>query len=1151
MPVRISALSRSWFLPAILLLLLLCVLSLRAETVVTSLEQFRNLPLDAKDQPITYRLECLVTYYDDDWNSLWVQDAASAAYVNPGSRPLPIRAGQRIRAFGTLPNARELSFAGAIVQILGEETPVPVPLENRVDQVAMFNNRLVAVDALVDRPAPFAAEGHQQYLLSLEGRPALAWLRLAPGESAPELANTRVHLTGVYNPSLDPTGALAGLQLMVASSAQIRVLARLAEDPRFAITRTPIDRLPECPANALVRVIGHVVGHEPGISLQLRDDTGQLEVRNAQTLPCAIGTAVEAIGYPRVVATNWQLYDPTYRLLAQPEVNLPSPDARQPLRLAAQIEELSLDAAATARPVRLAGVVTWAHLDAPFFFLQDASGGIRVFRDRTDARICPAGRRVEVVGTTRLGPFAPAVDASDIVKLGDSVLPSPAVISLERAMTGAEEARYVELRGYVRDLVQDGPWNRLTVATPSGDFTAHLAASEPLGPVVDSVVRLRGVCSAAANEQRQLRGVDLWLSDASAIQITEPALPDQFSRPLRKIETLGRYGSIQTHEHRLRIRGSVTHQEPGERVDVIEDVAALVVLSRTPARFTPGDQIEAVGFLGRQGARLALHESVVRKIGTGPLPPPAALTPEQWMQPAWVGRLVSVEGQLISTADAGDRTRLTIQSGNTLAEAYLSGPAGSWSIGSRVRLIGAHDLQYDAYNHPSLLRLNLRTAADVVVLRLPPWFTRGRILVVAGVLALGALLAGLWGAALRRRVRRQTDQIRLQLERESRLEAELQRTSKLEALGLLAGGIAHDFNNLLTVVMGNLSLMRGQTDLEPDTVACIDQAEQAVGRSRDLTMQLLTFAKGGNPVRTAVSLSEVVQEVTRFTLHGSNVRANFTAPPDLWPADVDKGQISQVVQNIVINAVQAMAQGGRLDLDLANEEVTVDHRLLAAGRYIRLTISDTGPGIPPHALPRIFDPYFTTKKAGHGIGLATVHSIVKKHQGHITVSSPPGGGARFQIWLPAAPSPLPGGAPPPPAAPVAATNRGRALVLDDEEPIRRLATAMLKHLGFETIAVSDGADAIRTYAAARHEGRPFKLVILDLTIPGGVGGEETIRELRRIDPEVCAIVSSGYSNNPVLSDHRAFGFKGMVSKPYELNDLALVVEELLGNGPPH
>lgn len=368
---------------------------------------------------------------------------------------------------------------------------------------------------------------------------------------------------------------------------------------------------------------------------------------------------------------------------------------------------------------------------------------------------------------------------------------------------------------------------------------------------------------------------------------------------------------------------------------------------------------------------------------------------------------------------------------------------------------------------------------------------------------------------------------------------------------MLAGGIAHDFNNLLTVVMGNLSLMRGQTDLEPDTVACIDQAEQAVGRSRDLTMQLLTFAKGGNPVRTAVSLSEVVQEVTRFTLHGSNVRANFTAPPDLWPADVDKGQISQVVQNIVINAVQAMAQGGRLDLDLANEEVTVDHRLLAAGRYIRLTISDTGPGIPPHALPRIFDPYFTTKKAGHGIGLATVHSIVKKHQGHITVSSPPGGGARFQIWLPAAPSPLPGGAPPPPAAPVAATNRGRALVLDDEEPIRRLATAMLKHLGFETIAVSDGADAIRTYAAARHEGRPFKLVILDLTIPGGVGGEETIRELRRIDPEVCAIVSSGYSNNPVLSDHRAFGFKGMVSKPYELNDLALVVEELLGNGPPH
>ena len=1122
--------------------LLLCV-PLQAETVVNSLQEFWALSAEAKEKPLTFRFDCQVTYYDNEWHTLWVQDETAAAYVNPGPRPLPIKSGQRIIAFGKLPNAHELTFAGAILQVRGPGSPVPLPMEHRIEHIGPLSNRLVTAEALVDRMAP-PLFGHQQYLLSIQGRLAQLWLRLGPGESAPNLLGERIRFTGVYSPTLDPAGALAVLNLMVPSSAHIRRIARLDDDPRFEIPRTPIARLADSPADVLVRVAGAAVGQESGKWLQIRDDSGQIELRNAQTLPCPNGTAVEAIGYPRVSGTDWQLADPTYRLAKGQRTALVPADPGQPLRLAAQVGELSIDDAASARPVLLAGVVTWSHPEAPFFFLQDASGGVSIFRNTSKVAAPPPGRRIEVHGNTRMGVFAPAVEASAVARAGDAALPSPEVVSLDQAMTGAKEARFVELTGYVRELERRPPWNRLVVATPSGDFHATIAVDEAIGPVLDSVVRLRGVCTSSTNEQGQLGSVNLWVPGAAAIQITEPALPDPFARPLRSLRNLGRYGSIETDAQRIRVRGLVAHQDPGESLALLEEGASLLVLARDPAPFAPGDQIEAVGFLGHQGRRLALREALVRRTGAGTLPTPRELATGDWARPAHVGQIVSLEGVLISTADAGGRTRLTIQSGNTLAEAYLRGES-SWPIGSQLRLTGVHDLQYDAAGRPSLPRLNLRGPDDVHVLHRPPWFTRGRILVIAGVLALGAILIGLWGVALRRRVRQQTDQIRHQLEREAHLERELQRTSRLEALGLLAGGIAHDFNNLLTVVMGNLSLLRDTPRLDDDALACLDQAEKAVGRSRDLTMQLLTFAKGGNPVRTAVPLAEVVQEATRFALHGSTVSPSFDFAPDLWPAEVDKGQISQVVQNVVINAVQAMPQGGRVELALANEPITAGHPILAAGRYVRLTIADTGPGIPAEALPRIFDPYFTTKKSGHGIGLATVHSIVKKHQGHVTVDSKLGEGTHFRIWLPAARLETP--APPPAAAPAPKTTlHGRALVLDDEESIRRLASTMLARLGLEPTTVADGAEAIRAYTAAREEGRPFSVVILDLTIPGGLGGEETIRELRRVDPSVCAIVSSGYSNNPVLSDHRAFGFKGMVSKPYELADLALVLEQLLG-----
>ncbi len=378
-----------------------------------------------------------------------------------------------------------------------------------------------------------------------------------------------------------------------------------------------------------------------------------------------------------------------------------------------------------------------------------------------------------------------------------------------------------------------------------------------------------------------------------------------------------------------------------------------------------------------------------------------------------------------------------------------------------------------------------------------------------------------------------------------RLEQELVRATKLESVGILAGGIAHDFNNILTAVMGNVALAALDVAADSEAGRCLAEAEKATLRARDLTQQLLTFAKGGEPVRTAVRLDAVVREIATFTLHGSKVKAQFEVPDDLWAADADKGQIGRVVQNLVLNAVQAMPDGGTVRIALGNEHADGLARLsLAPGDYVKIEISDTGIGIKPEHLPRIFDPYFTTKQMGSGLGLAAVYSIVKKHRGTIDVESLLGLGTTFRIWLPASHEPT-NGSGGVVRQPQTLSLKGRVLFMDDEEAIRQMATFLLRRFGFEVECAVDGAEAVEKFRAAQGERRPFALVIMDLTVPGGMGGKEAISRLRELDPKVKAIVSSGYSSDPVLANYREHGFCGVATKPYEVSDLARVLRDAL------
>jgi PAS domain S-box-containing protein len=378
-------------------------------------------------------------------------------------------------------------------------------------------------------------------------------------------------------------------------------------------------------------------------------------------------------------------------------------------------------------------------------------------------------------------------------------------------------------------------------------------------------------------------------------------------------------------------------------------------------------------------------------------------------------------------------------------------------------------------------------------------------------------------------------------------EAELQKMEKLTSLGILAGGIAHDFNNILTGILGNLSLAMLSTPRKGQVFRRLAEAEQATVRARDLVQQLLTFAKGGAPVKEVASLEEIIRDSATFTCRGSQVRCDFAFHKDLWPAEVDPGQISQVIQNLVINGIQAMPTGGAIIIRAENATLKEDLGLpLPPGRYVRIKVQDQGIGIPPDYLPNIFDPYFSTKQKGSGLGLATSYSIIKNHDGYMTVESTLGVGTIFFIYLPASTQKVrsvhKGSVGP------FHQGRGRILVMDDDAGVRRVAGKILKHLGYEVEFAVDGADAIEKYKQACSTGQPFDLVIMDLTIPGGMGGKEALQALLEIEPQTRAIVSSGYADDPIMTHYQDYGFSGVIKKPYRVDTFSYILHEVLGQG---
>jgi len=378
-------------------------------------------------------------------------------------------------------------------------------------------------------------------------------------------------------------------------------------------------------------------------------------------------------------------------------------------------------------------------------------------------------------------------------------------------------------------------------------------------------------------------------------------------------------------------------------------------------------------------------------------------------------------------------------------------------------------------------------------------------------------------------------------------EAQMLTESKLESVGLLAGGIAHDFNNMLTAIIGNLSLARMPGSTPEEISQWLADGETAALGAKELTQQLLTFARGGAPIRKPTLLHALILETCQFALRGSNVQCDYSLDADARPVEVDQGQIRQILNNLVINARQSMPQGGKMTARMENADLTVNSvPPLPVARYVKISIHDQGPGIPPEHLSRIFEPYFTTKKTGSGLGLATVYSVVRKHDGQVNVVSQLGKGTTFEIFLPVSRQPVPAAAAEP--KPESGSAHGRVLVVDDEAPIRKFLGILLHKFGYETETANDGGEAIERYVAAQTRGAPFDVVVMDLTIPNGMGGCEATRQLRELDPKALVIASSGYSLDPVMANYRDYGFCGVMPKPYRAEELNRMLKEVIRSG---
>ena len=1043
------------------------------------------------------RIEGRVSYVDIGWRNMWFEHGGAGHFAPLASDPPALRNGMRFRLEGTLIPQEGLSASRTTLTVIEEsgEPDVVFDATATVNEIPRYDRRNVVVEGAVD-VQQLMDDTHLRIMLMVDRRPVVCWVSPRDPRALPDYRGRVLRVTGLYSGRIDPGGSQSTIEIWVADESRIIDLGPVSESAWFSGRESSVGAVGTLPLGERVMVRGVVAKRRGGEGLQLRGVDGDLWVQSNQEEVFNRGAPVVVVGEVAV--------DQSRRVLDQAVIRLAEAEEGDRIRaeMAAvpgrveQIREMSMAEAAEGRDVELLGTVTWMFPGFDFFYLSDYSGGTRVRFDPAVFHPPALYKFLLLRGRTVMGPSGPEVELMGIEDKGARGHPEPLSIDVKDALAGGVEAQWVEMRGFLREVVSEGDWRRLRMTSPSGDFVVLLHSPVNFVANPGSLLRVRGVLETTRDERGLVRQVQLRTPFLHDIHLEEESPADPFSVRALPIGNLERLAVLEDML-RVHVQGRVVHARANGSF-VIENDGGAEVFSRLPGPMSRNQVVDVVGVLGREGVRIVLRDGLVREATDADWPEaaPRSLEADQLLDWRNEARLVALEGRVIATSVDLREMRLALVSAGTSWEAQLPILAGEVptivpQIGSVVRLTGVGRLILGRSLRPESFALELRDPADIEVLARPHWLTAQLALILMGGLAVVAAIAAGAVLVLRRQVNRQTQQMREQLELQHTLEAQLERDRRYRAVGALAGGIAHDFNNHLTAIIGNLSLLQADPLVSVEAKELADDAEQSARRARDVTRQLSTLAKGGQPVTSAVAVTAWLERAVRKVLPTAwSVRMAVESDFNLA---LDESQMTRAVKTLVKHLVQRCGARGSLQVEVNR---------VADRQLVSIRLGDDGPVPDEPALEGIFDPYGESVYGDERFDMALAFSIVKRHGGDLSARAV--NGMQIEVLLPLVESRPPFAVPAKSiVAPVVSSPERipeprsalRVLVLEDEPSVVRILERMLAKFGHEGVILPEGQACIERFIAARQAGRGFDLVILDLTVPAGMGGLETLAQL--------------------------------------------------------
>jgi signal transduction histidine kinase len=966
---------------------------------LTNIMQIWDVTGEAAQQPQRIQTDALIYYFDADWSVVFGESCGRKTFIPIADCPTPLKPGQHIAIDGVvIPASQRFLWDQTKIQVLAEDAlPRAVEVSDLSLQATHLNACLISIPALIEHIG-YSATHHVRLDVLSGTTPASVFVLTDTNAPLPFKAGAFVRLTGVFAPKFNRDGTLIESALWVARREDVQVTGKLGAGPPFDRPVTAIEKILDgsLPENEMIRVVGTVRSHEPGKWVTLWDDTGQVTVQSPQTQPLQFGDRVEAVGLPYMAGVQACLRNALYHVLDKTAPTNPAAiSPPEPIPLAAQIQHLSAQDVASQPAVNLRAVLLWSHPNTPFVYVQDASGGIRVVNPTWQETNVQPGAIVTICGTVAAGDYVPVVTNAVIRRAGWRGFDSPQPVSLEQAMTGVDDGSWIELRGFVRNVRQAGGLTHLELTTSRGEFQAWTPTFPAANSLPNSIVRIAGVCSAIANDRRQLAGIQLWVPDQFFIKIEQPGTTNLFAADLRSLGDLRRFGFQNELNERIKTIGTVVLHLPGRYLYLQDGRDTVFALSRQADCLQPGERVEVVGFPGHERGKFLLREAVFRRLGGGASPAPLSLPVDSTVNVDLDGVLAKAEGSLLNVVQKEDHVRLLIRNGGFAFEAGMESvdPATARQFrglppGCRLALTGVYEVQNDEYDRPASFLLQLRSWDDIRILARPPWWTLPRLLALLAFVVAIFVVALAWGIVIARKNRL------LGLARDQLQTA----NQELESFSY---SVSHDLRAPLRAIDGfsRIVLEDYQDKLDDegkDSLTRIRAASQRMGQLIDDLLQLSRHTRSEMhcaPVNLSALARAVVEELQKTN---PERHVEFVIEPDL-DADADAGLMRVVLENLLGNAWKFTGKQAAAKIEFGRTT-----HAGASAYFVR----DNGVGFDMAYASKLFGAFqrlhTPAEFPGAGIGLATVQRIIHRHGGRVWAESEVGHGATFYFSLPPA-----------------------------------------------------------------------------------------------------------------------------------------------------